>query len=958
MAANPQMVIRVAASVAELKKNLAEGKANIEALSASVEKYAKDWTKHSATIQHNAHNIVAAIKQVGASTLTAGDASRALKTLDGAMAQLRIAGQPIPPLMAATAAELRALHPAATAGASALGSLKNIAGQLGLVFGAGALVMGVRSFVKDLFAMGDSLTKMSSKSGIAIEDLQVLSTVAMRGGTDLESVVSAINMMQKRIAGGDDSAVRALQFLKLNFDTLRAMAPDQQFYAIAKAVEAVGDVALRSKLRVDLFGKSGNEMADAMAQSMEQARADTVVMSTGMAVALDTAGEKLQLWFTNAKKWTAGVVVEFFSKAAHLGDIAVRAAYTVAQKMAEVFAKLFEWGATASRLTGQFGAANDFSAVGKTATDNAAFYRDAANSITAAMDRESLAALKAAAAATTHNAAIDDYGGKAKEAAWNANKMADAYDNELAFLNDLMNAEIRAGAVWVQQQQNRVRATELANAIIEASTFSVYEQNERLWERMDAGLDAWSRAFTAKTAATFSGNVVVASMASFAERFKSIASALAPVFANINTTLGQVMQTATGTLEVFFDKAGTAAEQSARKIVAAFAGAASIISQLFGGSKVAGVASGALGGAATGAGIGFMFGGAAGAGLGALIGGVAGLAGGLVGLFSSASAAGKKVNDLRDAFIASSGGLAALNAKAHDAGMTLDALLKANKVEAYTAAEQALTAAIEQQNAVLANQVALQKSISETQSQLDAARSASVPGWQTISGLMEKYGIDIEKAGSAAQQMMVSAGATSFLNEAQQWKAAGLDPNIFAQASSGALSTLLQQAKEFGSVMPENMRSLIEASASAGKLLDKAGKPIDISMIIYGPAIQTEQEKLIAEFDRLTLALQDLTTQLAILTGHPPVVVGATRAGGGLYESGGVTGRGGSYIGLGAAQDARGGGGGGGTVNVNLTVQANDVGSFREWLRSGPAKEISDAIVPYFPGSVQFRVGT
>ena len=127
----------------------------------------------------------------------------------------------------------------------------------------------------------------------------------------------------------------------------------------------------------------------------------------------------------------------------------------------------------------------------------------------------------------------------------------------------------------------------------------------------------------------------------------------------------------------------------------------------------------------------------------------------------------------------------------------------------------------------------------------------------------------------------------------------------------------------------------------SGTLLDKNGKAIkDIATFAFGPAIQTEQEKLVAAFDSLTLALQDLTLQLAVSQGVPPVVGAATGSGYGSsrsgYEAGGFTGGGG---------------------NVNITIQAWDGQSVGNWLHGGGAKQITDAIVPELPAAVKARTG-
>lgn len=103
--AAPSLYVRVAANIDELKKNLAEGKVQVEALTASVGKIASNF-QGDKLIQH-ANNVTAAIRQVGVETLTVSEASRNLAVLDRAMEKLVLTGEQIPPAMSATAAELR-----------------------------------------------------------------------------------------------------------------------------------------------------------------------------------------------------------------------------------------------------------------------------------------------------------------------------------------------------------------------------------------------------------------------------------------------------------------------------------------------------------------------------------------------------------------------------------------------------------------------------------------------------------------------------------------------------------------------------------------------------------------------------------------------------------------------------------------------------------------------------------
>ena len=69
MANNPAMVVRVAASVAELKKNLAEGKVQIETTTAAMQRMATGLSGDK--LIQKAHDITAAVQSIGGASILA-----------------------------------------------------------------------------------------------------------------------------------------------------------------------------------------------------------------------------------------------------------------------------------------------------------------------------------------------------------------------------------------------------------------------------------------------------------------------------------------------------------------------------------------------------------------------------------------------------------------------------------------------------------------------------------------------------------------------------------------------------------------------------------------------------------------------------------------------------------------------------------------------------------------------
>jgi hypothetical protein len=198
-------------------------------------------------------------------------------------------------------------------------SLEGVAGMatkvgaaLGIGFGAYQLV----GFVKSLFEVADHLEKLKDKTGIGVEALQRLQTIGDASGNTLDELTSSINKFQKRLATGDDSAVGALNELHLSVESLFRMEPDQQFYAIARAIAAVEDPAQRVRLAVALFGKSGAEVLPSLRADVDKLASATIAMSAGSAAAWDRLGDAIGMFYRNTKNLIGEIGGQIFHPAA------------------------------------------------------------------------------------------------------------------------------------------------------------------------------------------------------------------------------------------------------------------------------------------------------------------------------------------------------------------------------------------------------------------------------------------------------------------------------------------------------------------------------------------------------------------------------------------------------------------------------------------------------------------
>lgn len=293
--ANPQLAIRVAANLDELKKNIAEGKNQIEALGPSVAKLAATWQANSQRIIQDANNITAAVQQIGVKALSSGDSASALKKIELAMAQLRSASQPIPGDMEKIAAELKKTSGAGDMMSSWLGKT----GPLLASFGVGLSVAALVGFGKELMADADLLVKLHDKTGISIEGLQRMRIAGDDAGVSLDAMTSAVNMLQKRLGGDDASAIEALKDLNINVEAFKSLDGSAQMSLLADRVAGIHDPLRVADDLSKLFGKSWAEMLPALKRGFQEVKDGVGGMSSGSVDALDRAGDAI------AKFWRA-----------------------------------------------------------------------------------------------------------------------------------------------------------------------------------------------------------------------------------------------------------------------------------------------------------------------------------------------------------------------------------------------------------------------------------------------------------------------------------------------------------------------------------------------------------------------------------------------------------------------------------------------------------------------------
>ncbi|MCL2305697.1 MAG: hypothetical protein FWC43_10165, partial [Planctomycetaceae bacterium] len=137
------------------------------------------------------------------------------------------------------------------------------------LFTLGAAVGGILAVAAKGFASyGDSLSKMSGRTGVSAQALSELAYAAQQSGTNIETLEASLRTMQKNLSAafsGNDTAIRTLESLGINVAKLKGMTPEEQFLTLGEAISRVADPTLRTAFAMRVFGKSGSQLLPMLA---------------------------------------------------------------------------------------------------------------------------------------------------------------------------------------------------------------------------------------------------------------------------------------------------------------------------------------------------------------------------------------------------------------------------------------------------------------------------------------------------------------------------------------------------------------------------------------------------------------------------------------------------------------------------------------------------------------------
>jgi hypothetical protein len=178
-------------------------------------------------------------------------------------------------------------------------SLKNMAGTLGIAFGAGAVVSGIKSLTSATMDMAGRAKDMADQTGLSIGQFQAFSAEAMLVSGGLKAAENGLvtfRAAQDEALNGNKTTIEAFAKLGISLEDIANKSTPQLLDAVSKGYKSIGNFGAL----VDIFGKKNAakleqaliSVADNGLGALEKKAKDAgVALSDEMVAQLDSVGD-------------------------------------------------------------------------------------------------------------------------------------------------------------------------------------------------------------------------------------------------------------------------------------------------------------------------------------------------------------------------------------------------------------------------------------------------------------------------------------------------------------------------------------------------------------------------------------------------------------------------------------------------------------------------------------------
>jgi len=188
--------------------------------------------------------------------------------------------------------------------------------SIGTSIAAAFTVQQISAFVVGVMDAASKVGDLSVKMGISTDAVQRFKFAAEQSGTTIDSVGRSIQTMNNKLSEGGKGTIAALDELGLKLSSLRDAGPEQAFIAIADAIAGIDDPMERTRLAMEIFGKSGVENMQMFQEGVRKVGEQTAVMSEETIRRLKAAQDSWSAFSNSVTVYSGealGAISKFFS---------------------------------------------------------------------------------------------------------------------------------------------------------------------------------------------------------------------------------------------------------------------------------------------------------------------------------------------------------------------------------------------------------------------------------------------------------------------------------------------------------------------------------------------------------------------------------------------------------------------------------------------------------------------
>ncbi|MDX2074706.1 MAG: phage tail tape measure C-terminal domain-containing protein [Alphaproteobacteria bacterium] len=167
--------------------------------------------------------------------------------------------------------------------------------------------------LKSAIDVGDAMNDLNIKTGVSVETLSKLKVVAEQNGSSLEGLATGYKFMlnnQSEAIYGNKQAIQSFKEIGISVADLKKMNSEQLFLTVAQRVGELGRESDRTKVLMDIFGKSGSDLgvvmaegADGIKKTMDQVERMGLVLTKEDAQRMDEFNDKWTLFTNTCIRW-------------------------------------------------------------------------------------------------------------------------------------------------------------------------------------------------------------------------------------------------------------------------------------------------------------------------------------------------------------------------------------------------------------------------------------------------------------------------------------------------------------------------------------------------------------------------------------------------------------------------------------------------------------------------------